>query len=96
MKSKEYWVYILTNWNNRVIYTGMTNNIVRRVFEHKTGVNKSYTKKYNCHKLVFAEVFEDIGLAINREKQIKSWSRSRKNKLVERCNPGWQEILLEA
>ena len=92
MKAHLYYVYILTTKYNTVLYTGVTNNIQRRVFEHKTGKTESFTKKYNVHKLVYYEVFDYIDLAIAREKQIKGYSRDKKLKLIESKNPQWDEL----
>ena len=88
-----YYVYIMTNERNNVLYTGVTNDLVRRVEEHKQGMNEGFTKRYNVKKLVYAEKFDDVEFAIAREKQIKSWSRAKKNKLVETANKEWNEIL---
>ena len=88
-----YYIYIMTNQTNTVVYTGVTNDLQRRVNEHKTGAVDGFTKRYNVHKLVYAEKFENINEAIYREKQIKSWSRKKKNDLIERVNPDWSEIL---
>ena len=78
----DYYVYILTN----------TNNLQRRVYEHKTGVFEGFTKKYRVHKLVYYENCHDVNDAIRREKQLKAWSREKKNKLVESINPEWKEL----
>ena len=90
----EYYVYILTNESNNVMYTGVTNNIQRRVYEHKTGALDGFTKKYRVHKLVYVESCNDVNAAIAREKQIKKWRREKKNALVETVNPEWKEIEL--
>jgi putative endonuclease len=95
MPEYKYYVYILTNWNNKVMYVGMTNNLERRIMEHKNKLIEGFTKKYNVTKLVYYEVFDDIKLCIEREKQIKSWRREKKNKLVEKVNPKWEEIVIE-
>jgi putative endonuclease len=87
-----YYVYILTNKSNTVVYTGVTNNLVRRVIEHKTELNDGFTKKYNVKKLVYFELFEDINQAIAREKQIKGYSREKKNILINNLNPEWIEL----
>ena len=91
---KKYYVSILVNWNNKVMYIGVTNNIFRRVYEHKNKMVDSFTKKYNVHKLVYFEETTDIKSAIEREKQLKGWNRAKKNELVETMNPKWEEILL--
>ena len=86
-------VYILSNNHNNVIYTGVTNDLIRRVYEHKNHFDKSsFTARYNVDKLVYFEMTNDVESAINREKQIKSWNRKRKNKLIEEKNPGWLDI----
>ena len=89
----EYFVYILSNHTNTAIYTGVTRDLVRRVYEHKHHMDpNSYTAKYSIHKLVYFESTCDVNAAIEREKQIKSWNRKRKNKLVESKNPSWAEL----
>ena len=89
----EYYVYILSNHLNTAIYTGVTRDLVRRVYEHKHHMDpNSYTAKYSIHKLVYFESTCDVNAAIERAKQIKSWNRKRKNKLVESKNPSWAEL----
>ncbi len=88
----DYYVYILTNYNNKVMYIGVTNNLQRRVYEHKTGAVEGFTKKYRVHKLVYFESCHDVKDAISREKQLKNWTRAKKNQLVERMNPEWKEL----
>ena len=87
MIEKKGYVYILTNTNNTVLYTGVTSNLIKRVYEHKNKMVQGFTKKYNLHKLVYYEVFEDMMNAIIREKQIKGWLRSKKVSLIEKANP---------
>ena len=88
-----YYVYILTNRNNRVLYTGVTNDLVRRMYEHRHHLLKdSFTARYNLEKLVYYEETSSSRAAIEREKQIKGWSREKKNKLVETKNPNWEEL----
>ncbi len=88
-----YYVYILANSNNNVIYTGITNNLPRRVYEHKHHLIKdSFTARYNVDKLVYYEATESVYAAISREKQIKGWNRKRKNQLIETMNPQWVEL----
>lgn len=87
-----YYVYILTNWNNKVMYVGVTNNLERRLYEHKNNLADGFTKKYNIHKLVYFEDTSDIKVAIEREKQIKGWTRAKKNVLVESDNPEWHDL----
>ena len=91
---RNYCVYILTNENGNVMYIGVTNNLSRRIYEHKNKLVKGFTQKYNVHKLVYYESMSDVKTAIIREKQIKKWSRSKKNKLVESLNPDWRELEL--
>ena len=89
-----YYVYILSNAANTTIYTGVTNDLERRLWEHRNHVDKgSFTARYSVTKLVHYEMTTDINAAIEREKQIKGWSRKRKNALIEKENPTWQELL---
>ena len=87
-----YYVYILTNWNNKVMYIGVTNDLQRRVYEHKNHLVDGFTAKYNIHKLVYFEQTTDVRAAIEREKQLKGWIRKRKNNLVETMNPEWKNL----
>ncbi|MBQ4120072.1 MAG: GIY-YIG nuclease family protein [Clostridia bacterium] len=87
-----YYVYILSNWNNKVIYVGVTNNLKRRVYEHKNNLVDGFTKKYNVHKLVYFDITTDVYAAISREKQLKSWRREKKNKLISDFNPTWEDL----
>ena len=88
-----YYVYILANVTGTVVYTGVTNDIVRRVYEHKHNNDpNSFTAKYSVHKLVYYESTSGRYEAISREKQIKSWNRKRKNELVESMNPKWMDL----
>lgn len=89
---RQYYVYILSNKNNNVLYTGITNDLIRRVHEHKSKLNSGFTKKYNIEKLVYFEVFEDPEAAIAREKQIKAGSRKKKMMLIQSLNPGWKDL----
>ena len=88
----KYFVYILTNWNNKVVYIGVTNNLVRRTYEHKNKLTEGFTKKYNLNKLVYFEEYSDIRIAISREKELKKWRREKKNKLVESINKDWEDL----
>ncbi|MGI6241096.1 MAG: GIY-YIG nuclease family protein [Candidatus Omnitrophota bacterium] len=92
MAEKQGYVYILTNVHNKVLYTGVTSALVKRVYEHKNKLVDGFTKKYNVHKLVHFEVFDDIVSAITREKQIKGWLRSKKIALIETNNPEWKDL----
>ena len=89
---KQYYIYIATNPQNNVLYTGVTNNLVRRIWEHKQKLVAGFTEKYNVNKLVYYEVFEDINDAISREKQIKGGSREKKLKLIESANPLFEDL----
>ena len=89
---KCYYVYMMTNTHLNVLYTGVTNDLLRRVFEHKSNIKKCFTQKYNINKLVYFELFSEITLAIMREKQIKSWNRKRKNQLIDSFNPRWEDL----
>ena len=89
----QYYVYILSNITGTTIYTGVTNDLVRRIYEHKNHLDKgSFTDKYDVTKLVYYEIASDIRAAIEREKQIKGWNRARKNKLVQSKNPKWEDL----
>ena len=88
---KTYFVYIVTN-KSRTLYTGVTNDLKRRVYEHKHKLIPGFTNKYNITQLVYFEVTPDIHAAIAREKQIKGWRRDRKIALFERENPGWIDL----
>ena len=88
-----YYVYILSNTHKTVIYTGVTNNLARRVYEHKQHLDKkSFTSQYNVEHLVYYEVTDNPEAAIAREKQIKGWNRKRKEKLIESKNPEWVDL----
>jgi len=82
----------MTNKNNTVLYTGVTNNIIRRVYEHREGIVEGFTKKYNIKKLVYFKTFDDVGLAIDREKQIKAGSRAKKEILINSINKDWKDL----
>mgnify|MGYP001083436650 CR=1 FL=1 len=87
-----YYVYILANKTNVTIYTGVTNDLIRRVYEHKNKLIHGFATKYNVDKLVYFEVAETANSAITREKQIKSWSRKKKNELINNRNPNWDDL----
>jgi putative endonuclease len=87
----QYYVYILTNWS-RMLYTGVTNNLERRIYEHKQKLVPGYTRRYNLRILVYYEVTSDVRAAIAREKQIKAWTRAKRLALVESMNPSWQDL----
>ena len=90
---KDYYVYILSSTNNSTIYVGVTNDLLRRLQEHQEKVVDGFTQKYNVHKLVYFEQTSSIESAIEREKQIKGWSRAKKDKLIETINPTWKDLL---
>ena len=92
MKIHIYYIYILSNKNNKVLYTGVTNDLVRRIHEHKSKLIKGFTEKYNVDKLVYYEVFDFIEIAIKREKQIKGYSRTKKDLLIDKVNPERNEL----
>ncbi|MQY53591.1 MAG: GIY-YIG nuclease family protein [Firmicutes bacterium] len=92
---KLYCVYIMTNKKNTVLYTGITSNLKKRIYEHKENLVEGFTKKYNVHKLVYYEVFNDVEEAILREKQIKAGSRNKKTKLINSMNPNWKDLYTE-
>jgi len=90
--AKDYFVYIMTNRYNTVLYTGVTNNLIRRVGEHQDGVGSGFTTRYRVTKLVYYEILGEISLAIAREKQIKGGSRQNKIDLVNTLNPQWRDL----
>ena len=91
MAPKEYYVYIMTN-KSRTLYTGVTDNLIRRVDEHKRKITPGFTSKYNINKLVYFEAGDNINAAIAREKQIKGWLRIKKIALIEGNNPEWKDL----
>jgi len=90
--NKQYYIYILTSNNQRVLYTGITNDLIRRVFEHKNKLHDGFTSKYNVNQLVYYEMFFDPISAIEREKQIKGGSRKKKINLIESSNSEWEDL----
>jgi putative endonuclease len=94
MKDHSYSVYIVAS-KSRVIYIGMTNNLERRVHEHKNDLVDGFSKNYRCHRLVYFESFEEVLKAIDREKQLKRWNRTKKVWLIERQNPTWEDLTAE-
>lgn len=92
---KIYYVYILTNWNNKVMYIGVTSNLQQRIHQHKNKLIDGFTKKYNVNKLVYYESTEDVTSAINREKQLKGWTRKKKNNLITAINPKYEDLNLD-
>ena len=88
----DYYVYILTNDRDKLLYIGVTNDLQRRVYEHKNGMFEGFTKDYGIHKLVYYEMCHDVKDAIAREKQLKGWTREKKKALIGTVNPEWREI----
>ena len=91
----QYFVYILTNKSNKVLYIGVTNNLERRMFEHKNKMINGFTKRYNLTKLVYFEETSDIKSALEREKQLKNWHRDWKINLINNFNPKWKDLSIE-
>lgn len=87
-----YYVYMMTNWANNVLYIGVTNDLHRRTLEHKTKTVPGFTQRYNLHKLVYFEDYTNINQAIDREKQLKGWKRAKKNQLVNEFNEDWLDL----
>ena len=87
-----YYVYILSNWNDSVLYIGVTGNLERRLYEHKEKLVEGFAKRYNVCKLVYYETTNNVYSAIAREKQLKNWSRIKKNALISRMNPEWVDL----
>jgi putative endonuclease len=91
----QYYVYILTTARNTALYTGVTNDLVRRTYEHKNNFVDGFTRRYSVHKLVYYECGEDVLAAIEREKQIKNWMRKKKLALINAFNPDWHDLYEE-
>tara|TARA_R110000824_G_scaffold118960_18_gene272502 strand:+ start:19911 stop:20285 length:375 start_codon:yes stop_codon:yes gene_type:complete len=90
-----YYVYILASRRNGTLYIGVTNDIARRVHEHRTGAGSAFARKYDVHRLVHVDVFEEATLAIQREKTLKEWKRQWKIDLIEKDNPEWRDLYAE-
>ncbi len=90
--NKQAYVYLMTNKSNKVIYTGVTSDLIKRIYEHKSKLIDGFTKKYNVNKLVYYEIHDDISEAIKREKQIKNWSRQKKIDLINILNEDWKDL----
>ncbi len=90
--NRQYYVYILASKPNGTLYIGVTNNLARRVWEHKQGLVEGFTKRYGVHRLVYTETFERPSDAIAREKRLKKWNRAWKIRLIESVNPGWNDL----
>jgi putative endonuclease len=89
---KSFYVYILCNKRNETLYTGITSNLVKRIYEHKNNLIKGFSQKYNIHSLVWYELHDAAETAITREKQIKTWKRQWKMRLIEKNNPEWNDL----
>ncbi len=89
---KTYYVYILANKRNGTLYIGVTNDLIKRVYEHRNNLLEGFTKRYSVHKLVYYEETNDINGAIKREKQLKKWNRKWKLELIENKNPKWEDL----
>jgi len=92
---KQYFVYILSSKRNGTLYVGVTNDLIRRIYEHKNDVNEGFTKEYRVHTLVYYEIYDYIEDALNREKQLKWWKRKWKLELIEKSNPDWKDLYNE-
>jgi putative endonuclease len=92
MNNQYYYVYILTNYTNTVLYVGVTNDLVRRIYEHKQKLTDGFTAKYNVNKLVYFEIYQDPEIAIKREKTIKNLLRVKKETLIKQNNPGFNDL----
>ncbi len=92
---KNYYIYILASERNGTLYIGVTNDLIRRVYNHKNKLVEGFTKKYNIDMLVYYETTENIEAAIIREKQLKKWNRSWKLELIEKSNPDWKDLYFE-
>ncbi len=90
--TKQYYVYILTNKSDKVLYIGATNDLERRMYEHKNKMINGFTKKYNLNKLVYFETTSDVGSALEKEKQLKNWHRSWKINLINEFNSEWKDL----
>ena len=87
-----FYIYAMTNRTNAVLYIGVTNDLKRRVFEHKNEIVEGFTKRYKLHKLVYYEIYADAYTAISREKQLKRWKREKKDNLISLKNPEWDDL----
>src|SRR5271165_5000386 len=94
MREYNYFVYMIAS-RSRVLYIGMTNNLHRRVWEHKNDLVEGFTRQYKCHRLVYCESFDDVNKAIDREKQLKRWNRAKKEWLIKLKNPMWEDLAAE-
>ncbi|MBU8932697.1 MAG: GIY-YIG nuclease family protein [candidate division Zixibacteria bacterium] len=90
---KQYFVYIMASKRNGTLYIGVSSDLIRRVYEHKNNVADGFTRKHGVHRLVYYEIHQDVHEAITREKQLKKWNRRWKLKLIEKENPGWEDLI---
>ena len=94
MSAQNYFIYILTNdERHTALYIGITNDLARRANEHSLGVGSAFVQQYNAHKLIYYEAYPDPRSAIAREKQLKNWSRKKKDTLIAQANPGWRDLI---
>ena len=89
------YVYILSNWDDSVLYIGVTSNLPKRLYEHRNGLADGFTKKYNVHKLLYYEETSYMRSALEREKQLKMWTRAKKNALIQTRNPNWKDLSVD-
>lgn len=89
---KTYHVYIMTNKKYGTLYIGVTNNLIRRVYEHQHNIVKGFTEKYSCHKLVYYAGIPDVSMALQRERQMKKWKRLWKIRVIQEMNPDWDDL----
>lgn len=95
MFTKDYYIYIMSNENGNVMYIGVTNDLIRRVYEHKGHFLKGFTDKYNVEKLIYYEQYNDVNIALDREKQLKHWNRKKKEVLVDSFNKERRDLYLD-
>jgi putative endonuclease len=93
-EEKSYYVYIVAS-SSGTLYIGITNSLMRRIYEHKNGLIEGFSKKYSCHKLIYYEIYGDVNLAIAREKQLKGWRREKKENIIKKFNPHWSDLYNE-
>jgi len=90
--NKKYYVYLLASKKKGTLYIGTTSNLIRRIYQHKNNLSEGFTKKYSVHNLVHYEEYNDVNVAISREKQLKKWNRQWKLRLIEESNPTWHDL----
>jgi putative endonuclease len=93
-EEKKYYVYIVAS-SSGTLYTGITNSLMRRIYEHKNGLIEGFSKTYSCHKLIYYEISGDVNSAIGREKQLKGWRREKKENIIKKFNPHWNDLYNE-